>query len=193
MAVRKIPVVLLVLIFFPAAQSNAKNPVIPGLVLQARYVCLGYETAEGFLAESDLRSFVSTKVEPDDRRALANIYDSFNRWKRYIITINPEEADMLIAVRSGRRASVFGGVSAGTGGVDPVTGRRTSRQIGTVVGAEAGPPDDYLAVYQSDYGREAVKLWVATMHDGLGGKNPPLFKNFKDEVESAAKKAGKKP
>ena len=174
-------------------QSYAKAPTIPALVLQARYVALGYETAEGFIAETDFRSFASTKIDPDDRQAIANIYDALSKWKRYTITINPADADMLIAVRSGRIASGTGGVRVGTGGIDPTTGRRTSTSIGPVFGAEVGPPDDYLAVYQADDGREAARLWVATQHDGLVGKNPPLFKNFKDEVEAAGKKSGKHP
>ena len=174
-------------------QGYAKAPSIPALVLQARYVSLGYETAEGFIAETDFRSFASTKIEPDDRQAIANIYDALSKWKRYTITINPADADMLIAVRTGRVASGTGGIRVGTGGIDPTTGRRTSSSIGPVFGAEVGPADDYLAVYQADDGREAARLWVATQHDGLVGKNPPLFKNFKDEVEAAAKRSGKKP
>jgi hypothetical protein len=189
---RKCLSVLLLSIFVLVLQSYANAPSIPALVLQARYVALGYETAEGFIAETDFRSFASTKVMPDDRQAIANIYDALNKWKRYTIVINPGNADMLIAVRTGRLASGTGGIRVGTGGIDPTTGRRTSSTIGTVFGAEAGPPDDYLAVYQADDGREAARLWVATQHDGLVGKNPPLFKNFKDEVEAAAKKS-KKP
>lgn len=174
-------------------QGYAKAPSIPALVLQARYVALGYETAEGFIAETDFRSFASTKIEPDDREAIANIYNALSKWKRYTITINPADADMLIAVRTGRVASGTGGIHVGTGGIDPTTGRRTSSRIGPVFGAEVGPADDYLAVYQADDGSEAARLWVATQHDGLVGKNPPLFKNFKDEVEAAAKKSGKNP
>ncbi len=174
-------------------QGYAKAPTLPALVLQARYVALGYETAEGFIAETDFRSFASTKVMPDDRQAIANIYDALSKWKRYTITIDPADADLLIAVRTGRVASGTGGIRVGTGGIDPTTGRKTSRSIGPVFGAEVGPPDDYLAVYQADDGREAVRLWVGTQHDGLVGKNPPLFKNFKDDVEAAAKKSGKHP
>ena len=191
--IRKTSGVILLLSLLLVLQGYAKAPAIPALVLQARYVALGYETAEGFVAETDFRSFASTKVQPDDRQAIANIYDALSKWKRYTITINPADADMLIAVRTGRVAAGVGGIHVGTGGIDPTTGRRTSAGIGPVFGAEVGPADDYLAVYQADDGREAARLWVATQHDGLVGKNPPLFKNFKDEVEAAAKKSGKHP
>ncbi|HKR29220.1 MAG TPA: hypothetical protein VJT08_02015 [Terriglobales bacterium] len=190
---RKTSGVILLFSLVLVLQGYAKAPSIPALVLQARYVSLGYETAQGFIAETDFRSFASTKILPDDRQAIANIYDALSKWKRYTITIDPTWADMLIAVRTGRLASGTGGIRVGTGGVDPTTGRRTSTSIGPVFGAEVGPPDDYLAVYQAEDGREAARLWVATQHDGLVGKNPPLFKNFKDEVEAAAKKSGKNP
>ncbi len=190
---RKTSGVILLFSLLLVLQSYAKAPTLPALVLQARYVALGYETAEGFIAETDFRSFASTKVIPDDRQAIANIYDALSKWKRYTIAINPADADLLIAVRTGRVASGTGGIRVGAGGIDPTTGRRTSTSIGPVFGAEVGPPDDYLAVYQADDGREATRLWVGTQHDGLAGKNPPLFKNFKDEVEAAAKKSGKHP
>lgn len=97
-------------------------------------------------------------------------------------------------MRTGRRASAFGGVHVGAGRIDPTTGRRTGgTEIGPAVGAEVGPADDYLAVYQSDRGREAARLWVQSEEDGLQGKNPPLFQKFKNAVESAAKKQSKKP
>jgi hypothetical protein len=191
--VRNTSAVLLVAVLLLGLQGYAKDPSIPALVLQARYVALGYETAEGFIPESDFQSFATPKVEPEDRQALSNIYDALNKWKRYIVMINPSEADMLIAVRAGRRASAMGGITVGTGGTDPTTGRRQSTGIGPMIGAEVGPADDYLAVYQSDEGREAVRLWVGTRQDGLVGKSPALFKNFKDEVEAAAKKSGKTP
>ena len=190
---RKTSGVMLLFSLLLVLQGYAKAPNIPALVLRARYVALGYETAQGFMAETDFHSFASTKVLPDDRQAIANIYDALSKWKRYTITINPAWADMLIAVRTGRLASGTGGIRVGTGGIDPTTGRRTSASIGPVFGAEVGPADDYLAVYQADDGREAARLWVATQHDGLVGKNPPLFKNFKEEVEAAAKKSGKHP
>src|SRR5690349_355489 len=107
---RKSSGVILLLSLLLVLQGYAKAPSIPALVLHAKYVALGYETAEGFIAETDFRSFASTKVLPDDRQAIVNIYDALNKWKRYTITIDPTWADMLIAVRSGRLASGTGGV-----------------------------------------------------------------------------------
>ena len=192
--VRKLTGALFLLLTVLAFQAYAKAPAISALVVQARYVALGYETAQGFVAETDFAAFSSASVQPDDRQALANIYEALRKWNRYVVTVFPQDADMLIAVRTGRRASAYGGVRIDAGRIDPGGTRRSGPSIGPVVGAEAGPADDYLAVYQANEGREAAQLWVRTQDDGLAGKNPPLFQSFKDEVESAAKRVkSKKP
>jgi len=188
---RKVTFLFLILALL-ALQSYAKAPVIPALLLHAQYVALGYETANGFVAETEFAPFPKPGVEPDDRQVLGNIYEALSKWKRYTITIVPAEADLLIAVRTGRTASVMGGVHVDSGRIDPTSGRRTGPGIGPVIGAEAGPDEDYLAVYQADKGREAARVWVRTEENGLLGKNPRLFQSFKDEVESAAKKAHSK-
>lgn len=189
---RKVTGVLFSIVALLALQSYAKAPAISAVVLHAQYVALGYETANGFVSETDFAPFPKAGVAPDDRQVLGNIHEALSKWKRYTVTIVPEEADLLIAVRTGRRASVTGGVHVDSGRIDPTTGRRTGPGIGPVVGAEAGPDEDYLAVYQADAGREAARLWVRTEEDGLLGRNPRLFQSFKDEVESAAKKAKSK-
>lgn len=183
---RKFAIALLLWLFV-AFNVQAKDPVLSAQLLQAKYVALGYETAQGFIAEFDEQAFVSFKITPQDRQALANVHDALEKWKRYVVTVRPDEADMLIVVRAGRVASVDGGIRVGNTPAIPA-GQRGG--IGTVVGAEAGPPDDYLAVYQADNGREGPRLWRKTEEDGFAGKNPALFESFKSDVESFAKKYG---
>ena len=188
---RVVSSLFLVLVIF-AFQAYAKAPAIPAMVLQARYVALGYETANGFVSETEFVPFPQPGVEPSDRQVLSNIYDALSKWKRYVITIVPQQAELLIAVRTGRRAAATGGVRVQSGGIDPTAGGRRGIAIGPVIGAEAGPAEDYLAVYQADEGREAARLWVRTQENGLLGKNPPLFQSFRDAVESAAKQTKSK-
>lgn len=185
---RKLTGALLLCFFVLAVQGYAKDPVLNTQVLHATYVALGYETAQGFISEFDEQSFISLKILPADREALNNVHDGLTKWKRYTITVEPREAEMLIAVRSGRVASVDGGVRIGS--VPPIAGS-PGGGIGPVFGGEVGPPSDYLAVYAADKGREGVRLWVKSEEDGLVGKNPPLFVDFKDDVEALAKKYGK--
>lgn len=145
---RKLSAVLLVSIVVLAIHVYAKDHKASGFLLHARYVALGYETAGGFVGEWDTDTFLSAKILPADRQALVNVSDAIKRWNRYVITIDPRQADLLIAVRAGRIASTNGGVIAEDGSIDPSTMKRRMPgiAIGTVVDAEAGPPRDYLAV-----------------------------------------------
>jgi len=185
---------LLLSFFVLAIQGYAKDPKASALLTHARYVALGYEAASGFLGEWETESFISAKILPQDRQALANVSDALKKWNRYAITIDPRQAEILIALRSGRVASANGGIRVQTGSIDP-TGRTTRMPgvgIGPVVGVEAGPPNDYFAVYQANGGSEGPRLWFKTEEDGLVGKDPPILESFKDDVERAAKKS-KKP
>ena len=186
---RKLTSALLLCFFVLAVQGYAKDPALNAQVLHATYVALGYETAQGFISEFDEQAFISAKILPADRQALTNVHDGLDKWKRYTITTEPRQAEMLIAVRSGRVASVNGGVRIGS---VPVIAGAPRGGVGPVFGGEAGPPNDYLAVYAADKGREGARLWVKSEDDGLVGKNPPLFVHFKDDVEALAKKYGAK-
>lgn len=186
---RKFAGALLLSFFLLTLQGYAKAPVLSAQLLQARYVALGFETADGFLGEWETAAFVSAKILPEDRQALSNVHDSLAKWKRYIVTIEPRQAEMLIAIRSGRLASVNGGVRVGNIPVGVPGGRGG---IAPVFGGEAGPPNDYFAVYQANDGREGPRLWRESEEDGLVGKDPPLFQSFKDDVEALAKKQGSK-
>jgi len=182
---RKFTSALLLGFFVLAVQGYAKDPVLNTQVLHATYVALGYETAQGFISEFDEQAFISAKILPADREALSNVHDALAKWKRYTVTVEPGEAELLIAVRSGRLAAVNGGVLIGN--VPGVT-RGPIGGVAPVFGAEAGPPHDYLAVYAANKGREGARLWDKSEDDGLVGKNPPLFVHFKDDVEALAKK-----
>jgi hypothetical protein len=186
---RKFPSALLLSFFVLALQGYAKGPVLSAELLQARYVALGFETAEGFLGEWETAAFTSANIQPEDRRALSDVHDALTHWKRYVVTIDPRQADMLIAIRSGRLASVNAGVRVHS---KPVIAGGPTYGVGTVFGGDVGPRDDYLAVYQADNGQEGARLWRETDKDGLVGNGPPLFRSFKDEVEAFAKKQASK-
>ena len=106
------------------------------------------------------------------------------KWNRYAITLRPQDAELLIAIRSGRIASLESGVQINTG-------RIGSTGIGPTVGAEVGPDTDVMSVYEASNGREGPRLWRKLEDNGLKGQNPSLFVSFKSDVEALAKK--KKP
>ena len=81
----------------------------PALLAEARYVALGYDHGAGFVSETDVRQ----DVLDEEREALQRIRSGLEQWDRYVIVVRPEQADLLIAIRKGRRASFGGGVSIG--------------------------------------------------------------------------------
>jgi hypothetical protein len=185
---------LLLLLLHIPAEAKSKIPAELG---QATYVALGYETTSGFVSENDLDA---RSILAQDREALDNVRQALKKWKKYIITTNPDVAQILIVVRSGRVASADGGVRVHRGSIGTTT-------LGSIVGAEAGPSADYLAVYDADHSsrssersdsvfegnhtQEGPVLWRATEQGGLDGDDPSLFERFRKDVDSIASK--KKP
>lgn len=164
--------------------AKSKKSKVPAVLEQATYVALGYETAGGFVSENDL---ISPKILPQDREVLDNVRAALQKWHKYIITINPREAQLLIAVRSGRLASANGGIR-----VWHPNGGPNSTSVAPVFGGDVGPSGDYLAVYMADDAHEGTKLWQASEDRGLEGDDPPLFAHFRKDVESIPT-ATKKP
>ena len=91
---RKFGAALLVSVFVFSNQGNAREPKLSALLLQARYVALGFETAGGFLGEWETHAFVSANILPEDRQALANLSGALRKWNRYAITIDPRQAEL---------------------------------------------------------------------------------------------------
>ena len=117
-----------------------------------------------------------------DIRVRSEVEEAFRKWGRYVVTIDPKAADLIVAVRSGRRAEVdAGGIgrvgTAGTG-------------VGGVVGGDVGPARDLLEVYLADHqnGTEGTLLWQKAEDGGLDSPDFPLIQRFRKEVEAATKK-----
>jgi hypothetical protein len=181
--IRRYSGVLFLSLLVPLLVLHA-DPKLSLQLLNASYVAVGYETAAGFIGETDLEAFRTGKVTAEDREALENVRSALQRWNRYAITLRPQDAELLIAIRSGRIASLQSGVQINTG-------RNRSPGVGPTVGAEVGPDTDVMSVYEANNGREGPRLWRKLEDDGLKGQNPSLFMSFKSDVEALAKK--KKP
>ena len=121
-----------------------------------------------------------------DIRTRNEVEEAFRKWGRYIVTIDPKAADLIVAVRAGRRASVDGG---GIGRVGTLgTG------VGGAVGTDVGPARDLMEVYLPDHpnGGEGTLLWQRAEDGGLDSPDFPLIEKFRKEVETATKNTKKK-
>ncbi len=172
-----------------AALAAADEPKTPqGLLDHARYVALGYDTGDGFLSAHAL-ALAPAHTLTDERQAIESIRRDLEKWGKYVVTLRPEDADLLIAVRVGRRAALNVG-AAGGGRNESRGGAREARSTrGRSLGGELSSPDrDLIEVYQAVSGAPGMILWRATESDGLAGSPPRLFKAFREEMERAAKK-----
>ncbi len=167
---RTLVAVLLVLLACAPGSSQSKR-IVPKLIVTARYV----------LVTTYYGSEFSPNVIPEDRRAVADIQQAVQKWRRYQLVYRAENADLILVVRKGRLASVTPQIGIGSSHPDG-----TRRSIG--IGAEAGPANDWLAIYDAHSGIDSPPLWQATQREGLNPPDLSLFKRFKEEVEEAARK-----
>jgi hypothetical protein len=153
---------------------------LPALVLQARYVALGYDLGDRFLSESDAIGDPD-RVTSEDRKALQGVRDLLDKWDRYVVTRRPGDAQLLIAVRAGRRGRVGGSIYIGGGGTRP-------GPLGGSSAVEMSSRGDVLSIYEGSGGGLGPPLWRGQRSDGFSGPSPTLIEQFKAEVEAAAKK-----
>jgi hypothetical protein len=178
---------LVAFVTFPLAAGAASKSKLPALLERARYVALGYDVGDGFVSAAQI-SAVAADTLTEERQALEAIRRDIEKWGRYIVTERPEQAEILIAVRVGRR----GTLEVGIGGNNP-DGRRAgpggNRTVSSrTIGGQLSSNEDRIAVYEAVGGRPGIQLWSAAETGGLAGSPPRLYKSFRDEIEAAAKK-----
>ncbi len=173
-----------------ATGTAAAGPkkIVPAQIAQARYVCLGYDTGSGFMSEQQAISSPES-VLPEDRYVLDAIRDELQSWGKYVVTTKPQDAELLIAVRTGRRVSVSTGIGAGGGG----RGGFSAGVPGGVGAAEVSSPHDTLTVYESRAGQPGTQLWRVQEKGALSGTPPRAFEELRGDVDRTPVPAKKKP
>ncbi len=193
---RRFPCLLLLLLFFPGpAQSKKKDPDVPALFRQARYVYVEAVDGDEF----------NPRLYPEDRQAIADVRHALQVWNRYTLTTRRQDADLVFVVRKGRLAEA--GVAVGdrigsrfpasqTPNQDPNrdTAPYPNRDTApyTNSGAEVGEsgriasPDDLIFVDAlNPEGRRGVRIWTQSRTDGLNPPGISLFKQIRDAVDKA--------
>jgi hypothetical protein len=180
MSARRLAAVFcLSLLVLNLAHAKPKKPDVPAIFNSARYVYV--EAVDG--------DVFNPSLVPEDRQAIYDVEQSLRKWKRYALTLNRNEAELVFVVRKGRVAAVgvHGGISGGSrvppGQSSPVPGQGHTSEIGTR--AEVGPPDDLLRVQLQDQGQLTSVVWYRSMDGGLDAPDVELLKELKAEVEKA--------
>ena len=157
---------------------------VPARLAQARYVALAYDLGDVMLSEAEAVAKPG-RVMSEDREALNSVRELIEKWGRYVITIRPAQAELLIAVRTGRRASAEAGVRIG--GRRPGTASAGSAATGSAYGLEVSSTADMLSVYDASGGGAGALLWREQRPGGFSGSAPTLADDLKADVERAAK------
>lgn len=148
------------------------------------------------------------RVLPEDRDAASRVEDQLTKWNRYVLVYEPQQADLIVVVRTGRVATAQGHIRAGTGaGIpgpapapdptdasqgpqDPNQNPRTPGGVGPNSslggGGSIGPPDDLLAVYTKPGNVDAqAPLWEHMLKDGLAAPDVPLFEQLRTAIDQS--------
>jgi len=170
-------------------QSKKHTPV-PAIVTTARYVAI-----VPLNANSKADWFNESSVSAEDRQIADSVLNALHAWGKYRYTIDPGNADIVIAVRAGRAADATVGPRYNSGGM--LAGRgpqghasvRPSLSLDSPVGT--GPKDDTMAIFVSASG-DSAPLWIRSKSRGLQG-TMPLFDQFRKDVEKSEQTIEKKP
>jgi hypothetical protein len=177
---------LVAFVTLPVTADAAQNTVVPALLERALYVALGYDLGDGFLSADQIAA-VAAATLPEERRAVDAIRNDLEKWGRYVVTTRPEQAEIIIAVRLGRRVSLVGGIGTGNPG-DRRSGAGGSRTAPSrTIGGQLSSNEDRISVYEAVDGRPGIRLWTAAGDGGLAGSPPPLYKSLREEVEATTK------
>ena len=196
------PVVVALALVAPLALAkDKKKHDVPEMLNTARFVYVAAEDGD----------IMNPRLFPEDRQAIADVQDEVKDWNKYAVTLNQNEAELMMVIRKGRLvgAQAHGGVGIGSGPelgagypgsrspADPNSRPGVSTEIGGR--AEAGPPEDLLRVYAvNPDGSRGGLLWTGAMQDGLNAPQVPLVKQLKRDVEKSyppqtASQPAKKP
>lgn len=148
---------------------------MPAVITNATYVAV--TTYDGDLLNPEL--------SPEDRQAVLDARQAIEKWGRYKLVYNLNQADLILVVRTANVVKVRGILQKGTAS-GPGAGSGGST-LG--VGAEAGDPEDTLSVYSVTQDlKTAPPLWKGRAKNGLRGPQLPLMGEFQSKVEASAKK-----
>src|SRR5450432_2230526 len=141
----------LFLLSFTFAKNKGKDQ-LPQLVVHAQYVQV--ITYFGDPVNEPLNPHISS----EDRQAVTNVENALEKWGRYSIAYNQQDAELTLVVRKGRLVDATGGVRVHTGTDRPCGNSRPAGApcvesenpgVDPVAAVDAGDPLDSLALYDS--------------------------------------------
>lgn len=184
----------ILLLFLLTVSLTAQDAVLPERLARAKYAIVAILGEKG---EVDYGYRLTTPQE--DRHARDSVEQALRKWKRYTVTMHPEQAELLFVVRTGRSASVYVRTgppldARGTATIGKTPPRQSDPALeksrGVTIGSELAPADDFIEVYTLEDGKQGMRLWRGVKKDGLAGTDPPLLAEYRKKVDELARKLG---
>jgi len=168
--------VALIVAALPATVFPGEAPVP---LREARFVVIGLEVDDRILTGTEVHSHPA--VTPADRRALEDVRAAIEKWGRYVVVDSPRQADLILAIRTGRIVTVSAGVSFPPGRGHPVVARGA-------VGLAASSPHDAITVFEVLSEARGPMWWTRQRRDGLTGPSPALVEDLRAAVEGTPRR-----
>ena len=138
----------------------AQGPVLDQRLARAQKVAVGFDTVLGFSAQPP------TSEDRDARYALLSELES---WGRYLVVSNPDQADLLIAIRT-------------RWVVDGERGSTARDHHGLTFRGAGAIRADLLSVYDARYRKSGIALWRHSLVGGLS-EDLPLLARLRSDVD----------
>jgi hypothetical protein len=165
----------------PVAAAAGEKKVPPQLT-EARYVAIGYDTGDRFV---EARSLIGRpELTSRDSDALEALRALVTDWDRFVLTERADQADIVIAVRTARRAAFE--IGGRIGNEDPETVGRSARAQSPTFDGEVSSQGDLFSVYAASGNKPGMLLW----RERRTGDDFPSasFERFKADVTKYATK-----
>ncbi len=139
---------------------SAQGPVLDQRLVRAQKVAVGFDTELGFSAQPPT---------PEDRDARYSLLSELESWGRYLVVSNPDQADLLIAIRT-------------RWVMDGQRGSTARNHHGLKFRGAGAARADFLSVYDARYRKSGIPLWRHSLVGGLS-EDLPLFGKLRSDVE----------
>src|SRR5215470_4820563 len=187
----------MLLLSLSTSAKDKKKPLLPEMVLQARYAMVIVDPESGL-----------SPTDPSENTTARNdVTSALEKWGRFSPTLDQNFADLVIVLHKGGRAvkptigrvpneapgtiwSQDRDVNVRIGGVPPSLGSdETGRMGGPSPRAELSNGDDVFAVYlgKTQNPLDATPIWRYSSHDALQHPSVPAVDKFRKAIEQAEK------
>ncbi|HUD14907.1 MAG TPA: hypothetical protein VMQ56_14740 [Terracidiphilus sp.] len=152
-----------------------------------------FAAAHSVYVEAEDGDYSKPGVSAADRKAIEDVQDAVQAWRRYTLAVHPEQADLILVVRKGLSS---GGVDSQSG--LPTTPRVPNGQTSVRAPGQPGDADsmgpaaqlgaegDRLLVYSMTAdGKRKGPVWTRELQGGLDAPSNLLVQQLKSAVERA--------